>query len=198
MPKKNDKPEKVKTAKKSKPSVKSKASGKGKAGVKDAQRESLAKELKSLIPQLDSEGLAFLVEQARVHLYNMQVEELNKAAEAADAASARSASLAGKAAPGRKSSKTADNNFRIDGSESGSSYYLHYRNNEVMFARDEMTHLVKIVNGEGTDLEIRERLYNWFDRERKDVFAVVPVKDKFDEHLKELAKFLKKSFKLRG
>jgi len=198
LAKKIDKQEKIKTGKKSTPPVKGKAGGKGKAGVKDAQKESLAKELKSLIPQLDSEGLAFLVEQARVHLYNMQVEELNKAAVAADAAAVRSASLSGKAGPGRGSSKTGDENFRIDGSESGSSYYLHYRNNEVMFARDEMAHLVKIANGEGTDLEIRERLYNWFDRERRDVFAVVPMKDKFDEHLKALAKFLKKNFKLRG
>ena len=168
---------------------------KEKADKKDAQWESLAKELRSLIPQLDAEGLAFLVEQARVHLYNLQVEELNKAAVAADAAAARTASLAGKKAP---ASKAAGNNFRIDGSESGSSYYLHYRNNEVMFSRDEMTRIVKIANGEGTDLEIRERLYNWFDRERKDVFAVVPMKDKFDEHLKALAGFLKKNFKLRG
>ncbi|MCL2338129.1 MAG: hypothetical protein FWC60_12015 [Firmicutes bacterium] len=168
-----------------------------KAGKKDAQRESIAKELRGLIPQLDSEGLAFLVEQARVHLYNMQVEELNKAAVAADAAASRSASLAGKAAPGRGTSKAAAENFRIDGSESGSSFYIHYRNNEVMFSRDEMTRLVKIANGEGTDLEIRERLYNWFDRERTDVFAVVPIKDKFDDRLKTLVAMLKKTFKLR-
>jgi hypothetical protein len=46
----------------------------------DTERESLVKELKSLIPRLDSEGLAFLVEQAKIHLYNMQVDELNKTA----------------------------------------------------------------------------------------------------------------------
>jgi hypothetical protein len=66
-----------------------------------------------------------------------------------------------------------------------------------MFSRDEMTRLVKMVNAAGTDLEIRERLYNWFDRERKDVFSVVPAVDKFDPLLKALVKVLKTKFKIR-
>ena len=165
------------------------------AKKKDTKRESLAEELRGLIPQLDSEGLAFLVEQARVHLYNMQVEELNKAANAADAASA---GAAGSKHGGKGTSKAADRKLRIDGTESGSSYYLYYGNSDVMFTRDEMIHLVKMVNAKGTDLEIRERLYKWFDRERKDVFATVPIKDKFDDRLKALAALLKKSFKIRG
>ena len=164
---------------------------KGKTANKNAERESLAVELRDLIPQLDSEGLAFLVEQARVHLYNMQVEKLNKAAETANAASVRSKSLAGKSGSSRGAS------FRIDGTESGSSYYLHYGNNDVMFSRSEMTHLVKMVNAGGTSLETRERLFNWFDRERKDVFSVVPIADKFDDRLKSLVTLIKKSFKIR-
>ena len=159
----------------------------------DAQWESLAKELRGLIPKLDSEGLAFLVEQAKIHLYNMQVEELNKAAVAANAASAKAAGTK----RGQGTAKAEGGNLRIGGSESGSSYYLYYRNNDAMFSKDEMIRLVKIANAPGTDLEIRERLYNWFDRERKDVFAVVPIKDKFDDHLKALAALLKKNFKFR-
>jgi len=171
-----------------------------KAGKTDAEWQSLADELRGLIPQLDSEGLAFLVEQANVHLYNMQVEELNKTAAAADTASARAASAA-KAAGikrGRGTPKAESDNLRIDGTESGSSYYLHYRNDSAMFSRDEMIHLVKIVNAPGTDLEIRERLYNWLDRERRDIFALIPIADKFDARLKALAALLKKSFKIRG
>ena len=158
-----------------------------KTAKKDSGRESLAVELRELIPRLDSEGLAFLVEQARVHLYNMQVEELNKAAEAADA----SAGTAG-------AKRGQGTSFRIDGAESGSSYYLQYGNDNVMFSRDEMVHLVRIANAKGADLEIRERLYNWFDRERKDIFALVPIKDKFDDRLKALTALLRNSFKIRG
>ena len=160
---------------------------------KSSEWETLAKELKGIIPQLDSEGLAFLVKQARVHLYNMQVDELNKAAVAANAASARAAGIT----RSHKTTKPAKETFRIDGSESGSSYYIFYRNSNVMFSKDEMTRLVKIANASGTDLEIRERLYNWFDRERKDIFALIPLADKFDERLKTLTALLKKKFKIR-
>ena len=163
----------------------------------DTEQKSLAKELRSLIPKLDSEGLSFLVKQARVHLYNMQVAALNKAAKAANAAAARSRSVAEKPrSPGK--SKSVKENLSIKGTESGSSYYLYYQNANVMFSRGEMAHLVKITNTGGTDFEIRERLYSWFKRERKDIFATVPIADKFDDRLKTLAALIKKSFKLRG
>ena len=161
----------------------------------DPERETLTKELRGLIPKLDSEGLAFLVKQARIHLYNMQVAELNKAAEAANVAAERSYSIAGKSRARKKAGSAGE--MRIQGTESGSSYYLFYRNTNVMFSRGEMIHLVKIASARATDLEIRERLYNWFERERKDVFATVPIADKFDNRLKTLAALIKKSFKLR-
>ena len=155
-------------------------------------KDPLTKELLDLIPQLDSEGVAFLIEQARVHLYNMQVDELNKAANAANIAAARTAKIAE-----GKSPRPKDGKLKIAGSESGSSYYLYYKNGDIMFSKDEMIRLVKIVNGPGTDMEIRERLYKWFDRERKDIFAVIPIRDKFDEQLKALVTLLKKNFKVR-
>jgi len=164
----------------------------------DIERDSLAKELRGLIPKLDSGGLAFLVEQAKVHLYNMRVEELNKSAIAANAAAIKSAGAKrGQGSPKAAGGNVRNTPLRIDGSESGSSYYLYYRNGDVMFSRNEMIRLVKIASAPGTDLEIRERLYNWFDRERKDVFAVLPMRDKFDDHLKALAALLKKNFRFR-
>jgi len=155
----------------------------------------LANELRSMIPKLDSEGLAFLVEQARVHLYNMQVDELNRETIAASGKEAGASRGRKTKSAGPKTKPTG--NFRIEGTESGSSYYLYYRNNEMMFSRDEMTHLVKIVNAPGTDLEIRERLFNWFEHERLDAFAVIPMKDKFDASLKILVGLIKKTFKIR-
>ena len=164
------------------------------AKTDEVQQELLAKELRGLIPKLDTEGLAFLVEQARVHLYNMQVEELNKAADAANAAAEMTKTFSGKQQAKRNAK---GDNLKIDGTESGSSYYLHYRNDSVMFSRGEMVRLVKIAHGNGQDMEIRERLYNWFDRERRDVFAVLPLAGKYDDLLKALAALLKNNFKLQ-
>ena len=160
-----------------------------KAGNAVGDKTALSKELRSLIPKLDSEGLAFLVEQARIHLYNMQVDELNKAAVAANAASSRKGTVA-------KAGSSKADSFRIDRTESGSSYYLYYRSGNVMLSRDEMVDLVKIVNLKISELEVRELLYTWFVRERKDIFALIPMKDQFDEKLKILALYIKKSFKL--
>jgi len=166
-------------------------------GSKDGQRESLAAELKKLIPNLDAEGLAFLVEQARVHIHNMRVDELNKAALEADEDEESGGKSARKTGSSRGKQNAIDGGLSIRGTESGSSFYLHYRNDDIMFSRNEMTHLVKIVNGKGSSLEIRERLYNWFDRERRDIFSVVPIADKFDERLKALLALIKKSFAFR-
>ena len=159
------------------------------------EKDFLLKELKSLLPKLDSEGLAFLIEQSRIHLYNMQVTELNKAEIAAFNTSQKRKGAAPRAVT---QSKAEDKSIRIEGTESGSSYYLYYgSNNSVMFSRDEMRLLIKLVNAEGTDLEIRTWLYSWFERERKDIFAILPLKDKFDERLKFLVKYIRENFKLK-
>ena len=157
---------------------------------KNAQWESLAKELRNAIPNLDVEGLAFLVEQARVHLYNMEVDKHNNAV----LAESKAGKSRSKAAAVKQSKPAA---YKIVGTESGSSYYLHCPGDEVMFSKGEMVQLTKIANGKGTDLEIRERLYNWIERERRDVFSALPVKNKADERLGIVASLIRKNFKLR-
>ena len=156
--------------------------------------ETLISELNSLALQLDNESLAYLVEQAKVHLYNMQVDEHNRAILAeAEKSTLGKAGKAGKTAAGMVRSSAAV--FTIKGTESGSSFYLHYKNDDIMFSRAEMTHIVKIVNGPGTDLEIRERLFNCFARERRDFFSLVSIRDKFDSRLGDLAAVIKKAKK---
>jgi hypothetical protein len=149
-----------------------------------SEREALAKELRALIPRLDAEGLSFLIEQAQVHLYNMQAEELNKVLSREETKTSQQ-----KSAPG--------DTFRIEGSESGSSYYLVYNKQWIMFSREEMIQITGIVSAKGTDLEIRERLFSWLEKERRDVLASVPMADKFDDRLKKLAALIKKTFKVR-
>ncbi|MCL2068184.1 MAG: hypothetical protein FWG99_12065 [Treponema sp.] len=160
--------------------------------TKDGARESLAVELRGLIPKLNTEGLAFLVKQARVHIYNMQVDELNKAARAVNTASAKAAGIT------RAAKKPAGENLRITGSESGSSYYIYYQNDNIVFSRDEMRQLLKMVNAEGTDVGIQTRVFNWFNTERRDVFSLIPMVDKFDPRLKTIIALLKKNFRLKA
>jgi hypothetical protein len=172
------------TAKQGAESVKKAPRQPGKTARPENPRDALAKELRSLIPRLDAEGLQFLIEQAQVHLYNMQVDELNN--------TFVRARPAGASRPAKQSEE-----IRIEGSGSGSSFYMFYHGQSVMFSRDEIIGLVKLVNGPGTALEIAERLFNWFDRERADIFATIPMADKFDSRVKKIAQVIKKNFKIQ-
>ena len=164
-------------------------SGKTKtAKKKENPAEALASELKKLIPRLDAEGLQFLIEQAQIHLYNMQVDELNQTMEKSRSAKA--------AAAGKKKTKISDEPLRIEGS-SGSSFYLYCNGESVMFTRNEILHLVNIVNAPAAKPEIQEHLLNWFKAERRDIFSVLPIADKFDKRLTEMAALLKKNFSVR-
>ena len=157
---------------------------------KSSEKDNLAKELKSHIPKLDEEGLAFLVKQAHVHLYNMQVDALNqtmfKDAQRRNSSAAKS----------KKTGKTKEIWF-VDIKMSGSGYHLLYENQWISFAGSEITSMVKIVYGEGSELEIRGRLFSWLERERRDLLVTASIADKFNEKLISLITLLKKNFKLK-
>jgi len=157
---------------------------------KSTEKDNLAKELKTLIPKLDEEGLAFLVKQAHVHLYNMQVDALNQTMIKDEQRKSKTVS---------KPKKTEGNGRFIDIkiSDSGSGYHILCNSEWISFTVKEITAMVKIVKGEGSDLEIRERLYNWLLHERSDLLNTAYIADKFDEKLKSLIILLNKNFKLK-
>ena len=180
---------KKKTASGAKTAAKKKST-QGRPSGKSKEWESLAKELKSLIPKLDEEGLAFLVKQSQAHLYNMQVDALNETMIKDDERK--------KASAAKKTVKTGERGFNeIKMSESGSSYYIVYNNEWIAFSRNEMADLVKVALAEGTDLEVRERLFIWLSRERSDLLYSASIGDKFDDKLKSLVLLLKNNFKLK-
>ena len=166
------------------------SAGKTKAGKKVTNSaDALAKELKGLIPRLDPEGLQFLIEQAQIHLYNMQVDELNQT---------MIRSQTTRAAAGSKSKPVKiQGGLRIEGTPSGSSYYLYYNGQSVMFTKEEIIRMVKIASAPVTKIEMQENLLNWFMKERRDIFATIPITDKFDEQLNKIALLLKKNFQVR-
>jgi len=180
---------KTKPVKKSVQKTKAAPSPKKKSPKKSAVWNNLAKELKSLIPKLDEEGLAFLVKQSHVHIYNMQVNVINKKLIKEEQRN--------KASPAVK--KAAAGGFsEVKMSASGSSYYIIYNNEWIAFAKNEMTALVKIALGEGTELEVRDRLFNWLFRERSDLLYSASIADKFDDKLKSLILLLKDNFKIKN
>lgn len=169
-----------------------------------AGNKALAAELASLIPQLDDEGLAFLIEQARVHLYNMRVTELESAAEEAERASTRAANLrsTGKAAVGAakpsKAGASAGSDFSIKAASDGSAYDLVWQGKWKMFTGDEMLAMVRIALNKDPAAEVGARLYRWFVAERKDVLQDIPFAGMADPKLKSLVMLLRNTFKVKG
>jgi len=160
-----------------------------KSAKKTSEKDNLADELKTLIPKLDEEGLAFLVKQAHVHLYNMQVDALNKNTIREDQRQSEKTV---------KTKKTGNAVFTdIEMSDSGSGYHILFGNEWIAFTKKEITTMVKIALGDDADLEIRGRLYNWLSNERSDILVTASIPDKFDKKLTSLITLLRNNFKLR-
>jgi len=159
-------------------------------------RDVLAAELRTMIKDLDEEGLAFLVEQARVHLHNMNIERLEQ-----ELASASSGS--GKKSRGKASSTAGTTrrpsaaDFRIERSANGSTYHIISGGKWKMFTDEEMLAMVKISQSKDALLEVSHRLWDWLDRERPDAFSELDLEDHHDPRTKELVTLLRKKFAVR-
>ena len=184
----------IKKTKKASPSRGKRSPGKAAAGKNTA----LAKELSTLIPRLDEEGLRFLIQQAQIHLYNMQVDELNQNMIREQAVTRRTTKPAAKPkqAAQTRSGPARTAGLSLKAGESSASFYLAYNGDWVMFTDTEIIALAKIAAGPDSDRERAERIYRWLERERRDTFAVVPIRDKFSPLLIEMIRILKKNFKI--
>jgi len=159
-------------------------------------RDELAAELSSLIPELDAEGLAFLIEQARVHLYNMRVVDLEAAAEEAERASTR-ARKAGTAKGAAKAS-AAPEALSIKAASDGSAYDLVYNGKWKMFTGDEMLAMVRIASSKDPADQVGGRLYRWLLAERSDAINDLGLSGLADPLLKKLVALLRKTFTIKG
>jgi hypothetical protein len=169
-----------------------------------AEHKKLANELISLIPSLDEEGLSFLVEQAYIHLHNMEIDrqEREEAAAEAEAAGNGKAGKSGKSPIGAKKAggvkvDTSPANFRIERSSSGSSYHIISGGKWKMYNEGEMMRIVKIVSSADPLIDVTERLHKWLMDERPDTFADLEIGDHRDPKMQELVLFLRKKFVIK-
>lgn len=159
-----------------------------------ALHKKLARELAALIPELDEEGLAFLLEQGRVHRYNMEADRLNREMEGLEQDLARSG-----AAKGKKSAKRAleRHALRVERSPGGATYHVVRGAKWKMFNDDEMLSMVNIARSKDPLSEVSARLYAWIERERPDAFVDLDMGDQSDPVYRELVTYLRKTFKVR-
>ncbi len=160
------------------------------------EHKELARELEFLIPDLDTEGLTFLIEQARVHLYNMRVLDLEAARMNVDKASARAQSKRGSKAA--SAGDPGSDEFTIKAASDGSAYDLVYQGKWKMFTGDEMLAMVRIVSSKDPVAQVAGRLYRWFLAERADVIGDLSLAGLADPRLKKLVVLFRKTFVIKG
>ena len=142
-------------------------------------------ELLALLPLLNQEGIAFLLEQAKVHRYNMDVEKLNSQAERLSAKRPES----GVAGRGR-----GDSVLRIERSKDGATYHLVAGNDWKMFTAEEMAALVRICRGGEGEEEVARRLRAYLARERRDVYLDLGLDGPSIGMAKDIARLLSATF----
>jgi hypothetical protein len=142
-------------------------------------------ELLALLPELDEEGLAFLLEQARVHRYNMEVERLN--------------ALADRIADSRERAPVAERSaLRLERSKDGSTYHIVCGSVWKMFTAEEIAALVRIARSNDTENERARRLRSWCARERKDVLLDFGMDGPSIGLALDIVQLLRKTFPPRG
>jgi hypothetical protein len=172
-----------------KPRAQKPSAGKARARGARAVKRPVLDELFALLPELDDSGLAFLLEQAKVHRYNMEVERLNAISERAAAGGSSRGTGAGELRAGE---------LRIERSADGSTYHLIAGNDWKMFTAEEMASLVRITrSGEGAE-EISRRLRAWLARERKDVYLDLGLNGPSIGMARDIAELLGKTFPKRS
>lgn len=79
-------------------------------------------------------------------------------------------------AKGGKRVEADSHGLSLEGSESGSSYYLSGGGDSVMFTPEEMLALVRIAHGRETAIEAARAIGDWLQRERRDALdGLVPA-----------------------
>lgn len=160
--------------------------GSGKTKPGKNRRPALLQELKKLIEELDEEGLEFLLEQAHVHRYNMEVERLNEAEE-------RKAAREGDGGPSGGPAPR-EPSLRIERSKDGNTYHVVSAGRYKMFSADEMLALVRIAHSNPAPEEAARGLHRWMSRERIDALADLGISGPADPSLLALSRLIVKTF----
>jgi hypothetical protein len=168
------------------PEKKNQAKSRAKRGP-NAKKSPALDELIALLPELDDEGIVFLLEQAKVHHYNMEVERLNAISDRAAAGSAA-----------KPPKEEAPPGLRIERSADGSTYHLVAGGDWKMFTAEEMAALVRITRSGEAEGEIARRLRSWLARERRDVFLDLGLDGPSVGMAKDIAALILKTFPPRA
>ncbi|MBN2510201.1 MAG: hypothetical protein JXB03_07990 [Spirochaetales bacterium] len=159
-----------------------------------------AQDLIKLLPQIDDEGLLFLLRQANTLIYNQKVDELNLQAEQLSQSREK-----GKAGPGKAVAKKGPQAARtageypvsIEKGAFGTSYIMAIGTTRKTFAEYEMLALVQVCNAAEGKADAMVRMYRWLDRNRDDVLLDAGIGSAKHPALGAMYAAFKETFRVR-
>jgi hypothetical protein len=164
---------------------------KKKAAAKaSANRALLAKELLKLIPKIDEEGLAFLIKQSHTIIYNLHVDEMNKALKRVDRLEQRATGTAEK-------EEAAEQGAGVEDAPGGKSFVLVLGATRKILSRVELQKLVAIAKVPGDDAAHSEQLYAWLQKHRGDVLFDGRIGSRQHPLLAKLARYLRTHYTVK-
>ncbi len=152
-----------------------------------SQRIKLQNELIKLIKTIDAEGLLFLIQQANVLRYNMEVDKINVE---------KSKIINEGLIMPKKNGKKSGTRIQIIPSEKKNFYIIEIDAIRKFFSIEDFKGIVKVAQSDGEKIEKAGRLLNWLDRERRDILIDCKISNKQDPRLHELIEVLKNRYKV--
>jgi hypothetical protein len=157
---------------------------KQKKGKSVSKRDLLEKQLKTLLKDVDKEGLVYLIRQTQVLLHNLQVDKVNQELQKID----------------RKKSQTTKTQKSVIGIEEAgdrSHFVIIIDNIRKMLSLDEMRSITNICHSAPSKTEAAARLYNWLNRNRRDILADTSIGRPGNPLLGLLFQFVKSKYKVK-
>jgi len=124
---------------------------------KPTRKEQLLEEMDKLLPQIDEEGLSFLVQQATTLIYNQKVDELNKSRALAVQETAQ------------KEEAVRPTEVFFEAGKNRSTFFMDVKGKRAILDQGELMGMVKIAQSAETPQAAQERVYRWLKNHRDDV-----------------------------
>lgn len=147
-----------------------------------SEKTKLQNELKELIKKVDEEGLIFLIKQANVIVYNMQVDKVNNM-------------QTQKGGKNKAKNKSTYDSIEIIAGENNSNFIIRIDTTRKFFTVEDFRSMVKICQLDVSEIEKGPRLFRWLMNERKDFLIDNNIRDGNDPNLIKLIEMIKGRYK---
>lgn len=158
------------------------------------QRSRLEKELRALLPEIDDEGLIFLIRQANVLVNNARVERINK--EIAQMRESKGSDARNRAARAERT-RPSQSMVMIEEANEGKTFFLTIGEARKVLTLEELKRLIRICYAAETKSDALRQLNTILARERNDILFDARINGPDHPLLEALFTELRAKFRLK-